>query len=109
MTTPPHRPSVTGTVRVVTHEAGRHFSRMKRLLYGILLVLAALAPAVHAQSAATYFLPAGQWERKSPAAAGLDSPKLQEAVDFALSHGSAWDFDRDHVRTFCPPVAQLPH
>ncbi len=107
MTTPAHRASVTGAVRVVTQEAGRHFGRMKRLLYGTLL-LAALAPTVHAQSAATYFPPAGQWERKSPAAAGLDSAKLQDAVDFALSHGSAWDFDRDQVRTFGPPLGPLP-
>src|SRR5258708_28979787 len=103
MTTPAHRASVTGAVRVVTQEAGRHFGRMKRLLYGTLL-LAALAPTVHAQSAATYFPPAGQWERKSPAAAGLDSAKLQDALDFSLSHGSAWDFHRDQGRTLGPPL-----
>src|SRR5258708_40161135 len=107
MTTPAHRASVTGAVRVGTQEAGRHFGRTKRLPSGP-LPLAALARTVHGQSAATYFPPAGQWERKSPAAAGLDSAKLQDAVDFALSHGSAWDFDRDQVRTFGPPLGPLP-
>jgi CubicO group peptidase (beta-lactamase class C family) len=38
----------------------------------------------------------------------LDSAKLQAAVDYALSHGSSWDFDRDQVRTFGPPLGPLP-
>ncbi len=64
-----------------------------------------LAPVVFPQ---TYFPPAGKWEKKSPAELGMDAAKLQEAIDFAQSNGSKWDFDRDQVRTFGVPVGPLP-
>jgi CubicO group peptidase (beta-lactamase class C family) len=65
--------------------------------------------AAAAQSpAGKYFPPPGQWARKSPAEAGMDSAKLREAVDFAKAHNSTWDFERDQVRTFGRPLGPLP-
>ncbi len=69
------------------------------------VLLLALANTLAAQ---TYFPPAGRWDTRRAAEAGLDSAKLQEAVGYALSHGSNWDFDRDQVRTFGPPLGPLP-
>ncbi|MEP6732619.1 MAG: serine hydrolase [bacterium] len=80
----------------------------RRLRFASLFLLVALSTTVHAQQAATYFPPAGQWQTKSPSAAGLDSAKLQEAVAYALAHGSTWDFDKDQVRTFGTPLGPLP-
>ncbi|MEO7456570.1 MAG: serine hydrolase [Gemmatimonadaceae bacterium] len=70
-----------------------------------LLVVVTLASQLGAQS---YFPPAGRWETRRPAEVGLDSAKLKDAVDYALSHGSNWDFERDQVRTFGPPLGPLP-
>src|SRR5690242_11869065 len=55
-----------------------------------------------------YFPPAGKWERKAPAAAGLDAAKLQEAVAFAQANGSTWDFEKDQLRTFGRPLGPVP-
>ena len=67
-----------------------------------------LSASLVAQRAATYFPPPGQWQTKSPAELGFDAAKLKEAVDYALSHGSTWDFDKDQVRTFGTPLGPLP-
>ncbi len=38
----------------------------------------------------------------------MDARKLQDAVDYAMSHGSTWDFEKDQVRTFGTPLGPLP-
>ena len=73
----------------------------------ISLALLALASA-QALAQASYFPPRGQRQAHSPSAEGVDSAKLQLAVDYALAHGSTWDFERDQVRTFGPPLGPLP-
>src|SRR5262245_43897513 len=73
----------------------------------LLLALSLLA-AFTLHAADKYFPPAGKWERKAPAAAGLDPAKLQEAVAFAQANGSAWDFEKDQVRTFGRPLGAVP-
>jgi CubicO group peptidase (beta-lactamase class C family) len=72
------------------------------------LLLAAAAHWLAAQKTATYYPPAGEWQRKPPAEMALDPAKLQQAVDFALANGSNWDFDRDQVRTFGLVLGPLP-
>ena len=72
-------------------------------LLGPAAVFLAVAQVALGQSARSYFPPRGEWQTRSAAAVDLDSAKLQAAVDYALSHGSSWDFDRDQVRTFGPP------
>src|SRR5689334_9505719 len=67
-----------------------------------------VARSTIAQAPRSYFPTRGAWEHRSAAAVDLDSAKLQAAVDYALSHGSSWDFDRDQVRTFGPPLGPLP-
>jgi CubicO group peptidase (beta-lactamase class C family) len=74
----------------------------------VLALLAAQAAALPAQSRAKYFPPAGTWERKAPAEVGMDPVKLKEAVDFALTRASAWDFEKDQVRTFGTPLGPVP-
>jgi CubicO group peptidase (beta-lactamase class C family) len=64
--------------------------------------------AAFAQQANGYFPPAGAWQRKSAAEVGMDSAKLRAAIEFAESHGSTWDFERDQVRTFGRPLGPLP-
>src|SRR4029078_7415154 len=71
-------------------------------------VALAFAQASVAQQARSYFPPRGAWQSRPAAAVDLDSAKLQAAGDYALSHGSSWDFDRDQVRTFGPPLGPLP-
>ena len=34
--------------------------------------------------------------------------KLKEAVDYALSHGTTWDFEKDQLRTFGQPLGPVP-
>jgi len=70
------------------------------------LLLALLAGSLYGQE--TYFPPAGKWETKSPAELGLDAKKLKLAVEYAQTHGSKWDFDKDQVRTFGIPLGPLP-
>ena len=77
-------------------------------LLGSAAVFLAVAQVALGQSARSYFPPRGEWQTRSAAAVDLDSAKLQAAVDYALSHGSSWDFDRDQVRTFGPPLGPLP-
>jgi CubicO group peptidase (beta-lactamase class C family) len=85
----------------------RRFLRPKNVATVIALLALASASAA-AQQAARYFPPRGSWTVHSPAAEGLDSAKLGDAVDYALAHGSTWDFARDQVRTFGPPLGPLP-
>jgi CubicO group peptidase (beta-lactamase class C family) len=72
------------------------------------LLVAVAAASLESQSTRAYFPPAGSWQHKSPAEVGMDSAKLQAAIDFALAHGSTWDFERDQVRTFGRPLGPLP-
>ncbi len=66
-----------------------------------------LAPGLFAQSKG-YFPPAGAWEHKAPADMGMDAAKLKEAIAWAESHGSQWDFARDQVRVFGKILGPLP-
>jgi CubicO group peptidase (beta-lactamase class C family) len=61
-----------------------------------------------AQKSATYYPAPGTWQKKAPAEVGMDPVKLQAAVDWALAHGSNWDFDKDQVRTFGIVLGPLP-
>jgi len=82
--------------------------RATGLILAAHVFVAGIAASVHAQQTSAYFPPAGSWQRKSPADAGMDSIKLQAAIDFAQAHGSTWDFERDQVRTFGRPLGPLP-
>ncbi len=79
-----------------------------RVLLAAQLLAAGIAPSLSAQRATSYFPPPGQWQRKSPAELGMDSLRLSAAIEFAQSHGSTWDFERDQVRTFGRPLGPLP-
>ncbi len=67
-----------------------------------------LAGVAVAKKAPIYFPPAGKWEKRAPAAVGLDAAKLAVAIEFAQANGSNWDFDKDQVRTFGVPLGPLP-
>ncbi len=81
--------------------------RPSRAHFAALLFFAIAATQLSAQ-ATKYFPPPGQWERKSAAAVGMDSVKLKEAVDFALTKAATWDFERDQARTFGTPLGPVP-
>src|SRR4051812_38127407 len=83
-----------------------HRHRTIRLASSIALI--AWATSLPAQSAAKYFPPKGEWKTARPAEVGMDSARLQAAVDFALASAATWDFDRDQVRTFGTPLGPLP-
>jgi CubicO group peptidase (beta-lactamase class C family) len=87
---------------------GFNTARATRTLAVALLFVGAASASVVAQNTTTYFPPAGQWQSRAPAELGFDAAKLKEAVDYALSHGSAWDFEKDQVRTFGTPLGPLP-
>src|SRR5271163_3458456 len=74
----------------------------------ILWVSLVCDPGLRAQKTASYFPPSGSWQKKAPAELGLDADKLQQAVEFAQANGSAWDYDKDQVRTFGTPLGPLP-
>jgi CubicO group peptidase (beta-lactamase class C family) len=76
---------------------------------GLVPLVAAIlvASALRAQPA-TYFPPKGEWKVARPADVGMDSAKLQAAVDFALANPATWDFERDQVRTFGTPLGPVP-
>ena len=80
---------------------------LRRLFLLFAVVLPALV-ALGADTAKSYFPPPGQWQRKAPAEVGMDAGKLRQAVEFAQSHGSTWDFERDQVRTFGAVLGPLP-
>src|ERR1043166_758474 len=72
------------------------------------IALIALAATV-ASAQSTYYPPrGGPWQTKRAAEVGMDSAKLQAAVDFALANNASWDFDKDQVRTFGRPLGPLP-
>ena len=79
-----------------------------RQLWVVVAVLLAALVALQAQTAKSYFPPAGQWQKKAPVDVGMDAAKLQQAVEYAQSHGSSWDFEKDQVRTFGVPLGPLP-
>ena len=56
----------------------------------------------------SYFPAPGKWERKAPEAVGMDSAKLKEAIDFAKTQDSGWEFARDQVKSFGPPLGYVP-
>lgn len=72
------------------------------------LALTLWAGSLPAQAVAKYFPPKGDWRTARPADVGMDSAKLQAAVDFALASAATWDFERDQVRTFGTPLGPLP-
>jgi CubicO group peptidase (beta-lactamase class C family) len=72
------------------------------------IVAALLLPRLLAQKPATYFPAAGKWSHKAPAELGFDAAGLKQAVDYAQAHGSDWNFARDQVLTFGPPLGPLP-
>lgn len=57
---------------------------MKKLTSSLFLVFC----LVQFLSAQTYFPSKGNWESKTPSELGVDPNKLQEAIDFAVSHES---------------------
>src|SRR6201984_641423 len=73
-------------------------SRSRRCSLGLPVMLAVFG--LWLEAAPAYFPPAGKWQKKAPAELGMDAAKLQQAIDYAQSHGSTWDFDKDQVRTF---------
>lgn len=92
----------------MTTKTDRSFIAIRRRRTSLLLLLALVPASLVAQQPATYLPPAGQWKTASPSAVGLDSVKLQQAVEYALAHGSTWDFEKDQVRTFGTPLGPLP-
>ena len=71
---------------------------MRRLRVGVIALLtAAVGTAVLAAGqstqAATYFPPAGAWDRQTPAALGLDKARLDDAIAFAVAHEATSDKD----------------
>ena len=72
------------------------------------LILAALAPCLYPQQPGRYYPPPGRWDRKAPAELGFDADKLRQAVEYAQTNGSTWDFDKDQVRTFGIALGPLP-
>jgi CubicO group peptidase (beta-lactamase class C family) len=78
-----------------------------RFVSAFLLLTMSLA-AQTAQLTRTYFPSAGTWQHKSPADVNMDPGKLKEAIDWAVAHGSMWDFDKDQVRTFGRVLGPLP-
>jgi CubicO group peptidase (beta-lactamase class C family) len=76
----------------------------------ILCLIAALAASgLSAQTKHTSYVPsAAAWMHKQPAEVGMDAAKLKEAVAWAESHGSRWDFARDQVPVFGKVLGALP-
>ena len=59
---------------------------MGKLLAGLVLFISGLAlPAAQT----SYFPPAGEWARQTPAEAGMDPTRLSEAVEFMKTHETA--------------------
>src|SRR5947209_1155803 len=81
---------------------------LRRALLALSLILAALPPSLGAEKDITYFPPPGKWQKKSPAEAGMDAAKLQQAIEYAQANGSAWDFEKDQVRVFGAALGPLP-
>src|SRR5260370_671593 len=56
-------------------------------LFALPLLVAAFAPWLAAQKTATTFPAPGQWQKKSPAAVGMDAAKLQQSSEW---EGMLW-------------------
>jgi CubicO group peptidase (beta-lactamase class C family) len=80
----------------------------RRSLLLALAFTAALAAQTAPARSAAYFPPAGKWQRKAPGEVGMDSAQLKEAVEWALAHGSKWDFEKDQIRVFGRVLGALP-
>jgi CubicO group peptidase (beta-lactamase class C family) len=80
----------------------------RRSLLALAFTAAALAGQTAPARRTAYFPPAGKWQRKAPAEVGIDSAQMKEAVEWALSHGSKWDFEKDQVRVFGKVLGALP-
>src|SRR5690606_35270779 len=68
-----------------------------------------LASSLPAAQGATYYPPAGEWEKKAPAELGLDPARLAEAVAFAESRESTREMDfSDQERIFGSLLGSVP-
>jgi len=83
-------------------------SLIRLALFVLLLLVAVFASPPAAQRAPTYYPPLAQWQRKSPDELGMDTAKLQQAIEYAQAHESTWDFQKDQVRTFGRVLGPLP-
>jgi CubicO group peptidase (beta-lactamase class C family) len=81
---------------------------MKIMLRSGALAALLFTSSAAAQAPAKYFPPRGQWNIARAADVGMDSAKLQAAVDFAMANAATWDFERDQVRTFGLPLGPVP-
>ena len=72
------------------------------------LAAAMCTSSLRAEGSKSYFPPAGSWARKSGADVGFDAAKLKQAVAFAQTKGSDWNFERDQVRSFGPLLGPIP-
>jgi CubicO group peptidase (beta-lactamase class C family) len=81
---------------------------MTRMMKSAALALLVFASAATAQGTKAYFPSKSEWKTARAADVGMDSAKLQAAVDFALANNATWDFERDQVRTFGTPLGPLP-
>lgn len=89
-----------------------HVSRRGALalcLAALLPPLAGCAATSRTPSTSSYFPPAGEWSRKSPAELGMDPSALAAAVQFAQSHETtrALDFS-DQEATFGSRLGSMP-
>ena len=86
-------------------------TRRMALALGLALMLPAGASlaAEPAKPAASYFPPAGEWARKTPAELGMDPAALAAAVQYAQSHETerALDFS-DQEKTFGTRLGSMP-
>jgi CubicO group peptidase (beta-lactamase class C family) len=67
-----------------------------------LLILASSGGIARAQRAVTPYVPGAVWERRSAAQVGMDSAKIQEAIEFAKSRESraSRDLEEAHYQSF---------
>jgi CubicO group peptidase (beta-lactamase class C family) len=72
------------------------------------LLLVGGARLVQAQKVDGYWPERGTWQHRAPSELGLDRDKLRLAVAYAEANGSAWDFEKDQVRTFGAVLGPLP-
>jgi CubicO group peptidase (beta-lactamase class C family) len=72
------------------------------------VLTAALAAQTSPPKRTSYFPAAGTWQKKAPAEVGMNPEKLREAVQWAETHGSKWDFEKDQVRVFGKVLGELP-
>lgn len=105
----PTRPlPVNGTVRSILRAEQAVRLSAAALLVTMQVLSTGCASSQRGQRADAYFPSRAEWQRRSPAQVGMDSAKLAEAVQYALSREATWDFGRDQVRTFGRPLGPLP-